>query len=83
MQKTEFRTIPTDDLIPYARNSRTHSPDQVTKIAASIKEFGFLNPIIVDGENGIVSCHFVHGVPHLLLENLSTSLTKKCKGKFA
>lgn len=57
MQKTEFRTIPTDDLIPYARNSRTHSPDQVTKIAASIKEFGFLNPIIVDGENGIVAGH--------------------------
>jgi len=57
MQKTEFRYISTDDLIPYARNSRTHSPDQVTKIAASIKEFGFLNPIIVDGENGIVAGH--------------------------
>ena len=57
MQKTEFRYISTDDLIPYARNSRTHSPDQVTKIAASIKEFGFLNPIIVDGENCIVAGH--------------------------
>lgn len=44
-------------LIPYARNSRTHSDDQVTKIAASIKEFGFLNPVIVDGENGIVAGH--------------------------
>lgn len=57
MQKTEFRTIPIDDLIPYPRNSRTHSPDQVTKIVASIKEFGFLSPIIVDGENGIVAGH--------------------------
>jgi DNA modification methylase len=57
MQKTEFKTIPTNDLIPYARNSRTHSEDQVTKIASSIKEFGFLNPIIIDGENGIVAGH--------------------------
>ena len=45
------------DLIPYARNSRTHSDEQVTKIAASIKEFGFLNPVIIDGENGIIAGH--------------------------
>ena len=57
MQKIEFKIIPTNDLIPYARNSRTHSEDQVTKIASSIKEFGFLNPIIIDGENGIVAGH--------------------------
>jgi len=41
------------DLIPYARNSRTHSDAQVAQIAASIKEFGFTNPILVDGERGI------------------------------
>lgn len=45
------------DLIPYARNSRTHSDEQVAKIASSIKEFGFLNPVIVDGENGIIAGH--------------------------
>lgn len=45
------------DLIPYARNSRTHSDQQVAQIAASIKEFGFLNPIITDGENGIIAGH--------------------------
>jgi ParB-like chromosome segregation protein Spo0J len=45
------------DLIPYARNSRTHSEQQVSQIAASIKEFGFLNPVIVDGENGIIAGH--------------------------
>ena len=45
------------DLIPYARNSRTHSEEQITQIAASIKEFGFLNPVIVDGENGIIAGH--------------------------
>ena len=52
-----YRLIPTADLIPYARNSRTHSDAQVTKIASSIKEFGFINPIITDGKNGIVAGH--------------------------
>jgi DNA modification methylase len=52
-----YKTIPVADLIPYARNSRTHSPQQIDKIAASIREFGFLNPIIVDGQNGIVAGH--------------------------
>jgi ParB-like chromosome segregation protein Spo0J len=50
-----YKTASVADLIPYARNSRTHSPQQVDKIAASIREFGFLNPIIVDGQNGIVA----------------------------
>lgn len=45
------------DLIPYARNSRTHSDAQVAQIAASIKEFGFTNPILTDGENGIIAGH--------------------------
>ena len=52
-----YKTIKTADLIPYARNSRTHSDAQVAKLAASIKEFGFLNPVIVDGENGIIAGH--------------------------
>ena len=53
----EYKTIPVSDLVPYARNSRTHSPQQVDKIAASIREFGFLNPVIVDAQNGIVAGH--------------------------
>jgi DNA modification methylase len=52
-----IKTAQVADLIPYARNSRTHSDEQVTQIAASIKEFGFLNPVIVDGENGIIAGH--------------------------
>lgn len=52
-----YKTVSVADLIPYARNSRTHSDAQVAKIAASIKEFGFLNPIIADGENGIIAGH--------------------------
>lgn len=46
-----------EDLIPYARNSRTHSDEQVAQIAASIREFGWTNPILVDGSAGIIAGH--------------------------
>ncbi|MEW5891320.1 MAG: site-specific DNA-methyltransferase [Pseudomonadota bacterium] len=51
----EYRDIAT--LIPYARNPRTHSDAQIAKIAASIVEFGWTNPILVDGANGIIAGH--------------------------
>ena len=54
---TSIKKVKVSDLIPYANNSRTHSDEQVLQIASSIKEFGFLNPIIVDGENGIIAGH--------------------------
>lgn len=43
------------DLIPYANNARTHSDEQIAQIAASIKEFGFTNPILIDGKSGIIA----------------------------
>jgi len=46
-----------DRLRPYERNPRTHSPEQITKIAASLLEFGWTNPILVDGEAGIIAGH--------------------------
>lgn len=45
------------DLIPYARNARTHSDAQVAQIAASIREFGFTNPVLIDGQDGIIAGH--------------------------
>jgi len=51
------KIVPLADLIPYANNARTHSPAQVSKIAASIKEFGFTNPILIDANNGIIAGH--------------------------
>ena len=45
------------ELIPYVKNSRTHSDEQVAQIAASIKEFGWTNPILIDGDNGIIAGH--------------------------
>jgi len=47
-----LETIQIDALIPYARNSRTHSDGQVAQIASSIKEFGFTNPVLIDGGGG-------------------------------
>ena len=49
--------IAADDLIPYINNSRTHDSNQVSQIAASIKEFGFTNPILIDKDNGIIAGH--------------------------
>lgn len=49
--------MPIEQLIPYVNNARTHSDEQVAQIAASIKEFGWTNPILVDGDNGIIAGH--------------------------
>lgn len=53
----QIEKVNINDLIPYARNARTHSDEQVAQIAASIKEFGWTNPILVDGEKGIIAGH--------------------------
>ena len=64
MTNTNFRAKalaidqrPVASLIPYARNARTHSPQQVSLIAGSIREFGWTNPILVDRDNGIIAGH--------------------------
>lgn len=53
----ENKTIKTDNLIPYVKNSRNHEDDQVAQIVASIKEFGFTNPILVDEKFNVIAGH--------------------------
>jgi hypothetical protein len=53
----KIENIPTDQLIPYARNSRTHSDTQISQIVASIQEFGFTNPVLIDENNEIIAGH--------------------------
>tara|TARA_R110000822_G_scaffold65687_3_gene160798 strand:- start:946 stop:2157 length:1212 start_codon:yes stop_codon:yes gene_type:complete len=53
----KIKYISVKDLIPYANNSRTHSGDQITQIASSIKEFGFTNPVLIDDKGGIIAGH--------------------------
>ncbi len=50
-------TVPVASLVPYAENARTHSPAQVAQIAASIAEFGFVNPVLVDAEGVLIAGH--------------------------
>ena len=57
MAKQQIEQVSIEVLIPYARNSRTHSDAQVAQIAASIREFGFTNPILIDAEGGIIAGH--------------------------
>lgn len=75
----------TDSLIPYVNNSRTHSKKQVQQVAASIKEFGFTNPILVDEEGGIIAGHGrlqaaemlkMREVPTILLAGLTEAQKK-------
>lgn len=53
----ELAHWPIDRLQPYSRNPRTHSPEQITRIAASLLEFGWTNPILVDGDGGVIAGH--------------------------
>lgn len=56
-KETEFSYRNINDLIPYARNARTHSAEQVQKLASSIKEFGFINPVIISEDGGVLAGH--------------------------
>lgn len=76
--KIEQRAVA--NLIPYASNSRTHSDAQVAQIAASIREFGWTNPILIDGENTIIAGHGrllaarklgMESVPAIVLDHLT------------
>ena len=51
------RLVDVASLVPYARNSRKHSPEQITVIARSIKEFGWTVPVLTDGKSGIIAGH--------------------------
>ena len=52
-----FEKVNIDKLVPYARNARTHSKDQILQLRASLREFGFVNPVIADKELNIIAGH--------------------------
>ena len=52
-----YENVPIKDLKPYKNNARTHSEKQVEKIANSIQEFGFINPVLIDSNYGIIAGH--------------------------
>lgn len=81
----EIEYVATDDLIPYINNSRTHSESQIKQIAASIREFGFTNPILIDESGTIIAGHGrvmaaqvleLDEVPTITLDGLSDAQRK-------
>lgn len=77
--------VPIEELIPYVNNARTHSDEQVAQIAASIKEFGWTNPILIDGDKGIIAGHGrlaaarklkMNKIPAIQLDGLSEAQKK-------
>ena len=78
--KHEIKSI--DDLIPYVNNSRTHSEEQITQIASSMKEFGFTNPVLIDEQGGLIAGHgrvmaagklSIKDIPCIVLDGLTMS----------
>jgi len=53
----EMKLVPIDKLVPYVNNARTHSAEQINKLRSSLREFGFINPVIIDGNFGIIAGH--------------------------
>lgn len=53
----EMKLVDIDKLVPYINNARTHSPEQISKLRASIREFGFINPVIIDKDYGVIAGH--------------------------
>lgn len=87
MTKTtsQMELINIDKLIPYINNARTHSPNQVNKLRSSIREFGFINPVIIDNNFGIIAGHGrliaareegIKEVPCVLVDHLSEAQKK-------
>ena len=85
MKAEKIEQIKVDDLIPYVRNARTHSTEQIAQIAGSIKEFGFNNPILIDKDNGVIAGHGrlaaarklkLESVPCVRLEHLTDAQRK-------
>lgn len=54
---TEMQLIPIEKLVPYINNARTHSPEQITKLRSSLREFGFVNPVIIDKNFNVIAGH--------------------------
>ena len=54
---TEMQLVPITKLVPYVNNARTHSPEQINKLRSSLREFGFINPVIIDRDFGVIAGH--------------------------
>lgn len=81
----EMKLLPIEELIPYANNARTHSKEQITKIRSSLREFGFVNPVLIDKDKNIIAGHGrceaakaegIKEVPCVMVEHLTEAQKK-------
>ena len=54
---TDMQLVAVEKLVPYVNNARTHSPEQLTKLRSSLREFGFVNPVIIDRDFNVIAGH--------------------------
>ena len=54
---TQMQLVDINKLVPYVNNARTHSPEQITKLRSSLREFGFVNPVLIDREYNVLAGH--------------------------
>jgi len=82
---TEMQLVSLDKLVPYVNNARTHSPEQIGKLRSSLREFGFINPVIIDRDYGIIAGHGrvlaareegINEVPCVFVDHLSEAQKK-------
>lgn len=84
---TELQLVPIEKLVPYANNARTHSPEQIKKLRSSLREFGFINPVIIDRDYGVIAGHGrilaaqeegLDKVPCVFADHLTEAQKKAC-----
>ena len=82
---TQMQLVDINKLIPYVNNARTHSPEQITKLRSSLREFGFINPVLIDREFNVLAGHGriaaakeegINEVPCVFVEHLSEAQKK-------
>ena len=86
---TEMRLVSIEKLVPYINNARTHSPEQIMKLRSSLREFGFINPVIIDRDYGVIAGHGrisaakeegITEVPCVFADHLTEAQKKACIG---
>ena len=82
---TQMQLVDINKLVPYVNNARTHSPEQITKLRSSLREFGFVNPVLIDREFNVLAGHGricaakeegIKEVPCVFVEHLSEAQKK-------
>ena len=74
---SEMNLVDVDKLIPYVNNARTHSKEQINKLRASIREFGFINPVIIDRDYNVIAMRAT-GLKATTMPELNQKITEIC-----